>query len=205
MYECEGWTIKKAECWRTEAFELWCWRRLLRIPWTARRSNQSILKEINPEYLLEGLMWNWSSNTLATWCEEPTHWKRPWYWERLRAGEEGDNRGWNGWIASPTQWTWVWVNSRRQWSTGKPGICSPWGSKELDITEWLKNSNNDIYPLLLYHADYFHCPNILCALPICLSHLITTLVTTEFFFNCVHSFAFSRMSYSWNQSIAFPD
>ena len=76
----------------------------------------------------------------------------------------------------------VWVNSRRQWSTGKPGICSPWGSKELDITEWLKNSNNDIYPLLLYHADYFHCPNILCALPICLSHLITTLVTTEFFF-----------------------
>ena len=111
MYECEGWTIKKAECWRTEAFELWCWRRLLRIPWTARRSNQSILKEINPEYLLEGLMWNWSSNTLATWCEEPTHWKRPWYWERLRAGEEGDNRGWNGWIASPTQWTCIWAIS----------------------------------------------------------------------------------------------
>ena len=131
MYECESWTIKKAECWRIEAFELWCSSRLLRIPWTARRSNQSTLKEINPGYSLEELMWTCSSNTLATWCEEPTHWERSWYWERVKAGE-GNNRGWNGWMASPTQWTWVWVNSRRQWSTGKPGICSPWGGKELD-------------------------------------------------------------------------
>ena len=178
MYECESWTIKKAECWRIEAFELWCLSRLLRIPWIARRSNQSILKEINPEYSLEELMWTCSSNTLATWCEEPTHWERPWYWERVKAGEEGDNRGWNGWMASRTQWTWVWVNSRRQWSTGKRGISSLWGGKELD---W-KNSYNDIYPSLLYHAGYFHCPNTPCALPIHLSHLITTLVTTVFFF-----------------------
>ena len=77
----------------------------LRVPWTARRSNQSILKEISPEYSFEGLMW--SSNILATWCEEPTHWKRPWWWERLKAGGEGDNRGQNGCMASPTQWTWV--------------------------------------------------------------------------------------------------
>ena len=56
MYGCESWTIKKAECWRTDAFELWCWRTVLRVPWTARRSNQSILKEISPEYSLEGLM-----------------------------------------------------------------------------------------------------------------------------------------------------
>ena len=92
----------------------WCFRTvvlgLLRIPWTARRSNQSILKEISPVCSLEGLCWSWNSNTLATWCEELTHWKRPWCWERLKAGE-GDDRGWDGWMASPTQRTWVRANS----------------------------------------------------------------------------------------------
>ena len=101
----ESWTIKKAECWRIDAFELWCWRRLVRVPWTARRSNQSILKEISPEYLLEGLILKLKLNTLATWCEELTHWKRPWCWERLKAGGEGDDRGWDGWMASPTRCT----------------------------------------------------------------------------------------------------
>ena len=81
-YGCENWTIKKAECWRIDAFELWYWRRLLRVPWTARKWNQSILKEINSE--LEGLMLKWNSNNLATWYEDPTHWKRPWFWERLK-------------------------------------------------------------------------------------------------------------------------
>ena len=93
MYGYESWTIKKAECRRIDAFELWCWRRLLRGPWTARRSNQSILKEISPGCSLEGLMLIWNSNTLATWCEELTHLKRPWCWERLKAGGEGDDRG----------------------------------------------------------------------------------------------------------------
>ena len=74
------------------AFEFWCWRRPLRVPWTARRSNQSILKEISPEYSLEGLRWSWNSNTLATWCKELTHLKRPWCWERLKAGGEGEDR-----------------------------------------------------------------------------------------------------------------
>ena len=92
-YGCESWTIKKAENWRIDAFELWCWRRLLRALWTARRSNQSILKEINPEYSLEGLMLKLKLNTLATWWEEPTHWKRPWCWEKLKGSEEGGNRG----------------------------------------------------------------------------------------------------------------
>ena len=64
--------------------------------------------------------WSWSSNTLSTWCEKPTHWKRPWCWERLKAGGEGDNRGWDGLATSLTQWTRVWANSRRQWRTGKP-------------------------------------------------------------------------------------
>ena len=108
---CEGWTTKKAECRRIDTFELWCWRRLSRVPWAARRSNQPILKEISPGCSLEGWCWSWNSNTLATWWEELIHLKRPWCWERLKAGGEGDIRGWDGWMASPTQWTWVWVNS----------------------------------------------------------------------------------------------
>ena len=111
MEGCESWTIKKAECRRIDAFELWCWRRLVRVPWTARRSNQSILKKISPGCSLEGLMLSLNSNNLATWCEELTHLKWPWCWERLKAGREENDRGWDGWMASPTQWTWVWVNS----------------------------------------------------------------------------------------------
>ena len=107
MCGCESWTIKKAECWRIDAFGLWCWRRLLRVPWTARRSNQSILKEISPGCSLKDWCWSWNSNTLATWCEELTHLKRPWCWKRLRAGGKGDDRGWDGWKASLTRSTWV--------------------------------------------------------------------------------------------------
>ena len=129
MYGCESWTVKKAEYWRIDAFEMWCWRRLLRVPWTARRSNQSILKEISPECSLEGLMLCWNSNTLATSCEELTHWKRPWCWEGLRAGGEGDDRGWDGWMASLTWWTWVWVNSLSWWWTGRPGVLWFMGSQ----------------------------------------------------------------------------
>ena len=101
MYGYESWTVKKAEHRRIDAFELWCWRRLLRVPWTARRSNQSILKEISCECSLEGHQWcwSWNSSTLATSCEELTHWKRPCCWERLRAGE-GDDRGWDGYMAT---------------------------------------------------------------------------------------------------------
>ena len=96
MYGCECWTVKKAEHWRIDAFELWCWRKLLRVPWTSRRSNQSILKEISPGVHWKDWCWSWNCNTLATWCKELTHLKRPWCWERLRAGGEGDNRGWDG-------------------------------------------------------------------------------------------------------------
>ena len=110
MYGCESWTIKNAERWRIDAFELWCWRRLLRVPWIARRSNQPILKEINPKYWKDWC-WSWNSNTLATWCKELTHLKRLWCWERLKTGGEEDDRGWDGFMASPTQWKWVWVNS----------------------------------------------------------------------------------------------
>ena len=106
MYGCESWSIKKAECRRIDAFELWCWKRLLRVPWTARRSNQSILK-ISPVCSLEGLMLKLKLQYFAAWGKELTHLKRPWCWERLRAGGEGDNRGWDGRMISPTKWTWV--------------------------------------------------------------------------------------------------
>ena len=102
LYRCESWTIKMAEHQRIDAFEQWCWRRLLRVHWTARRSNQSILKEINPEYSLEGLMLKLKLLYLTTWCEELTRWKRSWCWERLKEGGEESNKGWYGWMASPT-------------------------------------------------------------------------------------------------------
>ena len=145
MYGYESSTVKKAEHRRMDAFEQWCWRRLFRVPWTARRSNQSILKENTVLGVLwKESCWSWNSSTLATSCEELTHWKRLWCWEGLRAGGEGDDRGWDSWMASPTQWTWVWVNSRSWWWTGRPGVLQftglqrvrhNWATK-LNWTEW---------------------------------------------------------------------
>ena len=98
MYGCESWTLEKAECWRIFAFELWCWRRLLGVPWTARRSNQSILKEISPGCSLEELILKLKLQYFPTWCVELTHWKRPCCWEKLKAGgEEDDRREITGW------------------------------------------------------------------------------------------------------------
>ena len=140
MYGCESWTMKKAECQRIDAFEVWWWR-LLRVLWTARRSNQSILKEISPGCPLEGVLyWSWKYNTLAVWCKELTHLKGLWCWERLRAGGEGDDRGWDGWMASLTQWTWVWVNSGSWWWTGRPGMLQFMGLQRLRY-DW-KNELN---------------------------------------------------------------
>ena len=129
MHGCESWTIKKARQWRMDAFDLWCWRRLLRVPSTARRSNQSILKRSVLNIHWKDWCWSWNSNTLVTWCKELTHLKRPWCWERLRAGGEGDRRGWDGWLASVTQWTWVWVDSRSWWWTARPGVLWFMGSQ----------------------------------------------------------------------------
>ena len=127
MYGCESWTIKKAECWRIEAFELWCWRRLLRVPWTERRSNQSILKEISPKYSLEGL------TKLKLQYFGHLIWRTDSFEKTLMLGkiEGGRRRGWQRmrWLmASPTQWTWVWVNSRSWWWTGRPGVLQLMGS-----------------------------------------------------------------------------
>ena len=124
-------SIKTVEYWRIDAFELWCWRRLLRVPGTTRRSNQSILKETSPGCSLEDWFWSWNSNTLATSCKKLTHWKRPWCWEGLGAGGEGDDRGQDGWMASPTRWTWVWVKSGSRWWTGRPGMLRFMGSQRV--------------------------------------------------------------------------
>ena len=144
MYGCESWTIKKAHHRRIDAFELWCWRRLLGIPWTARGSNQSILNIHWKDWC-----WSWNSNILATWCEKQTHWKRPWCWERLKAGGEGDDRGWDGWMASPTRWTWVWVKSRSWWWTGRPGMLQFMGSQRVGH-DWMTGLN-------WTEAYYFTC------------------------------------------------
>ena len=142
MCGCESWNIKKAEHRRIDAFELWCWRRLLRVPWTARRSNQSILKESSPGFSLEGLMLKLKLQYFGhlIWRADL---KRPWCWERLRAGEV-DDRGWDGWMASPTQWTWVWVNFRVWWWTGRPGVLQFMGSQRTGH-DWATDLNASIF------------------------------------------------------------
>ena len=129
MYGCESWTIQKAESQRIDAFELWCWRRLLRVPWTARKSNQSVLKEISPEYSLEGLMLKVKLQYFDHLIWRTDTFKRRWWWERLKAGGEGDDGGWDGWMSSLTLWTWIWVNSRSWWWTGGLVCCSPQGHR----------------------------------------------------------------------------
>ena len=136
MYGCESWTTWKTERRRIDALEPWCWRRFLRVPWTARRSNQSILKEVSPEYSLEGLILMLKLQYLGHWYEELTHWIRPWCWERLKVGGEGDNRGWDGWMTSPMDMTLSKLRGVGD-VQGSLVCCSPWGYKELDTTEWL--------------------------------------------------------------------
>ena len=136
MYGCESCTIKKAEHRRIDAFELWCWRRLLRVPWTARRSNQSILKEISPEYSLAGLIVKLKLQYFGHLMQRADSVEKTLMLGKIE-GERRDDRGWDGWMASPTQWTWVWVNSRSGNEQGGLACCSPWGRKELDTTEQL--------------------------------------------------------------------
>ena len=137
MYRCESWTLKKAESQRIDAFELWCWRRLLRVPWTSRRSNQFILKEISPEYSLEGLMLKLKLQSFGhLWCEELTHLKRPWWWEKLKVGGEGDDRmrlsdGITDSMDMSLSKFWDTEKDREAWSTAVHGVS-------MSLT-WLSN------------------------------------------------------------------
>ena len=128
MYGCDNWTIKKAKHWRIDAFELRCWRRLLSVPWTARRSNQSILKEISPEYSLEGLMLKLKLQYFGHLMRRANSLEKTLV---LKAGGDGDDRGQDDWMASPTHWTWVWASSGRWWRTEKPGVLKSMGSQRV--------------------------------------------------------------------------
>ena len=100
----------------------------------------SIPKEISPEYSLEDWCCSWNSNSLVTWGKDLTHWKRPQCWARLKAGGEGDDRGWDGWMASPTRWTWVWASSGSWWWTGQPGVLQSMGSQRVRH-DWVTEQN----------------------------------------------------------------
>ena len=138
MYGCESWTIKKAEHWRTDVFELWCWRRLLKSPLDCKESQPVHAKDQS---------WAFFGRTDVE-AETPIIWPpdaknqltvKDWSWERLRPRGKGDNRGWDGWMASLTQWTWVQANSGTSEGQGSLACCSPWGHKELDTTERLNS------------------------------------------------------------------
>ena len=156
MYGCDNWTIKKVEHGRIEAFILWCFGKVWRVPWTAKKSNQSILKKIIPEYSLEGLKLNLKLQYCDHLRRRADSLEKTLMLGRLRAGGEGDNRGWDGWMASSTQWTWVWANSRRQWRTGRPSMVQSMGWKlghdlvteeeEMVLdSEWVLNSMTDVF------------------------------------------------------------
>ena len=133
MYGCESWTVKKAERWRIDAFKLWCWEDCWESFGLQGDPASPFWRRSTLGFLWKEWCWSWSSNTLATSWEELTPWKRPWCWEGLRAGGEGNDRGWDGWTASLMWWTWVWIGDGQ----GILICCSPWGCKDSDTTELL--------------------------------------------------------------------
>ena len=157
MYGCKSWTIKKAECQRIDAFKLWYWRRVLRIPWTAKRSNQSILKQIKPEYSLEGLMLKFQS--FSHLMRRADSLEKTLMLEKIESRREEENRRRDGWIAPPTQWKWVWANSGRWWITVKPSVLQSMGSQKVEhnwvilyISSWSSNELETTETFLLHYA-----------------------------------------------------
>ena len=159
MYGCDGWTIKKAECQRIDAFELWYWRRFLRVPWMVRRSNQSILKEINLEYSLDGLMLKQKHQYFGHLMWRPYSIEKTLMLGNIEDRGEEDDRGQDGWMGSLTQWTWVWASSGRWWRAVKPGMLQSMGSQRIgcdwaiELTEEIVNSKCIVkFCLLIYNV-----------------------------------------------------
>ena len=148
------WELDYKESWGRiiDAFELWCWRRLLRVSWAGRRSSQSILKEVSPGCSLKRLTLKLKLQYFGHLMRRVTHLKRPWCWERLRAGGEGDNRGWDDWMTSLTRCTWVWVSSWSWWWTAKLGVLQPKGLQKLDMTEQLNWTERNL-PICLWRPS----------------------------------------------------
>ena len=148
VYGCESWTVKKTECRRIDTFELWCWR----VPWTARRSNQSILKEISPGISLEGMMQKLKLQYFGHLMQRVDSLEKTLMLGGIGGRGEGDDWGWDGWMASQTRWTWVWVNSGSWWWTGRPGVLRFMGSQRVGH-DWATELNwtELMHPLILYH------------------------------------------------------
>ena len=140
IYGCESWSIKKAEHWGIDAFELWCWRRLLRVPWTARRSNQSILKEISPGCSLEGLILKLKLQYFGHLIRRADSFEKTLMLGKVWEQEEKGMTEWDGWMASPTQWTWVWVKSGSWQWTGRPGMLQPMALQGV-LLDWVTELN----------------------------------------------------------------
>ena len=167
MYGCKRRTIKKAEHWRIDAFELWCWRRLLRVCWTARRSNQSILKEISPGSSLEGLMLKLKLQYFSHLMRRTDSFEKTLMLGKIESGRRRHNRGWDGWMASPTQWTWVWVNSGSWWWTREAWHAVVHGvtKSHTRLSNWTELNQNPHYQYIFkgmektalkVHRDYDH-------------------------------------------------
>jgi len=158
-YGCETWIIKKAECQRTDAFELWCWRRLLRVPWTGGWGDQTINSQGNQSWIFIGST-DVKPETPILWPPDAKNWlKRLWCWERLKAGGEGDDKGWYGWMASWTQWTWDWASSRNWWWTGKPGVLQSMGLQKVGH-DWATELNWTELIIMLIADVFFFCHHI---------------------------------------------
>ena len=184
IYGCESWTVKKAERWKIDAFELWFWRRLLRVPWTARRSNQSILKEISPGCSLEGLMLKLKLQYFGHLMGRVDSFEKT-----LMLGGSGGRRrrgrGWDGWMASLTWWARVWVNSGSLWWTGRPGVLRVMGSQRVrhnsatELTDWLTGALFICVQIqICWHLLKFSLKSFKCS---CLCHSMLCFYFLELF------------------------